>query len=88
MFGPSAGLEILRRRSGASRVLESPWSEWVVSIDEGYFTVKKKSEQAASFHVRRRDPWAYVAWEAPNSRLPSGRLWISDGAGLRSFEPH
>jgi len=90
MFGPSAGLEILRRRSGASRVLASPWSEWVVSIDEGYFTVTKdveKDEEAVHFRVRRRDPWAYVAWEAPNSRLPNGRLWVSDAAGLRSFEP-
>ena len=87
MFGPSSGLEILRRRSGAARVLESPWSDWVVTVDDGHFTVSIEDSTKPQFRIRRQDPWAYVAWEAPNSRLPNGRLWVSDGAGLRSFEP-
>jgi hypothetical protein len=31
--------------------------------------------------------WNYVAWEAPRARVPRGRLWVSDGFGLRAFTP-
>jgi len=37
--------------------------------------------------VRRTGNWEFMAWEAPSAELPSGRLWISDGAGLRAFRP-
>ena len=39
-----------------------------------------------AFAVGRSGEWSYVAWEAPSARSPRGRLWLSDGAGLRAFE--
>ena len=42
---------------------------------------------ARSFTVRRTGDWQFLAWEAPNAKIPGGRLWISDDAGLRAFEP-
>jgi hypothetical protein len=37
--------------------------------------------------VRRAGDWSLLAWEAPSARLPDGRLWVGDGAGLRAFLP-
>ena len=39
------------------------------------------------FSVEVVGNWAYVAWEAPNAKSSAGRLWISDDAGLRGYEP-
>ena len=37
--------------------------------------------------VERKGNWSFLAWEAPNSTLPFGRLWVSDDAGLRAYLP-
>jgi tetratricopeptide (TPR) repeat protein len=84
--GATAGLEMLRHRAGSGDTLASPWTRWSVRIEATTFTVTQ-GETQASFHASRTGDWVYVAWEAPNSKIPQGRLWISDGAGLRAFEP-
>jgi hypothetical protein len=86
-LGSSAGMEVLRRRNGPAREFHSPWSSWTITIDDKTFTVRKDDASDGEFHVRRVGEWVYLAWEAPSARCPRGRLWVSDGAGLRAFAP-
>lgn len=85
--GPTSGLTVLRRRSSSSTVLESPWTDLEVEVGPAVFTVRTKNEGKTIFLARREADWTYVAWEAPHARAPRGRLWTSDGRGLRSFLP-
>ena len=86
-YGSSAGLAVLRRGSEDGRHLASPWTGWSIDIDEKIFSVRKADEKEPNFTVRRCGEWSYVAWEAPHTLIPRGRLWIADGKGLRSFQP-
>jgi hypothetical protein len=85
--GYDAGLAVLRRSSSLARSLDSPWGAWTVEVTETHFLVRKRGAAEIAFSVRRDREWNYVAWEAPYAKLPRGRLWTSDGAGLRGFEP-
>jgi tetratricopeptide (TPR) repeat protein len=85
--GSSSGMAVLRRRAGEGTILESPWSNWVVEVGATVYTVRVKDSPAAAFTVLREGEWTYVAWEAPHSLIPRGRLWIADSKGLRSFLP-
>jgi tetratricopeptide (TPR) repeat protein len=85
--GSSSGMAVLRRRAGEGTTLESPWSNWMVEVGAEVYTVRAKDSSAASFTVLREGEWTYVAWEAPHSLIPRGRLWIADSKGLRSFLP-
>lgn len=86
-YGSTAGMAVLRRRAGQGTVLESPWSSWLVDIGPEVFTVRTKDNPDPVFTVLRAGEWSYVAWEAPHSQIPRGRLWIADSKGLRSFQP-
>jgi len=83
----TAGLAVLRRRSSSNTVLESPWTDLEVVVGAETFTVRTKSDQKTVFLAKREGDWTYVAWEAPHARASRGRLWTSDGRGLRSFLP-
>ncbi|MBL8857560.1 MAG: DUF4388 domain-containing protein [Planctomycetes bacterium] len=85
--GSTSGLAILRRRSSSSTVLASPWTDFDIEIGKKAFTVRTKSDGKPAFIVQREGDWNYVAWEGPNALAPHGRLWVSDGRGLRSFLP-
>lgn len=86
--GSDAGLSMMRHRDvTSSSTHDSPWCNWTVEIRDQVFFVHERSEKGRSFSIRRQGDWYYVAWEAPNVRAPLGRLWTSDGAGLRAFEP-
>jgi hypothetical protein len=85
--GSSSGLAVLRRRTDGGSRLESPWSDWSVDVERDVYTVHAKGSSTKAFTVRRAGDWSYLAWEAPHSSIPHGRLWISDGKGLRSFQP-
>jgi hypothetical protein len=85
--GSNAGLAVLRRRSSSATRLESPWSDLAVEVCAGFFVVKGKNSKDPLFAVARGGDWIYVAWEAPNALIPRGRLWISDGKGLRAMMP-
>lgn len=84
--GVDAGLAILRRTHGATR-LESPWTDDVLTVEQEIFSVRKDAGGESGFSVRREGDWNYVAFEAPRKQIPHGRLWISDGRGLRSYAP-
>lgn len=84
--GSDVGLAVLRRDSDTARVLRSPWNDWEVEVQKQSYRVRRRGGEE-SFGVRLEGQWAFVAWEAPHSKIPDGRLWISDSAGLRAFEP-
>lgn len=84
--GHDAGLAILRRNPLNSS-LASPWGDWIVEITERDFVVRRSNASDPEFGVQRVGEWNFVAWEAPRARAPRGRLWISDGYGLRAFSP-
>jgi hypothetical protein len=86
-LGFDSGLAVLRRRAEQGTELESPWSPYVVTVHDEHYAVHWEGRDEASFTVRRTGDWQYLAWEAPNASIPGGRLWISDGAGLRAFHP-
>ncbi len=84
--GHDAGLAILRRNPQTSS-LSSPWGDWVVEVTERDFVVRRSNASDPEFGVQRVGEWNYVAWEAPRARAPRGRLWLSDGFGLRAITP-
>jgi hypothetical protein len=85
--GAASGLAVLRRRTDGGTHLDSPWTEWGVDIEKEVYAVRAKGAEEPAFTVGREGDWTYVAWEAPHSLVPHGRLWIADGKGLRSFQP-
>ena len=78
-------LAVLRRSADAARTLESPWNDWRVEIRDDDFLVLDSENRG--FSVERDGDWAYVAWESPRVFVPNGRLWVSDGKGLRAYLP-
>lgn len=85
--GADAGLRVLRNKIESANELESPGGIWTVEVRDELFWVRKSGDEAEGFAVRRNGQWSYVAWEAPRAGLRQGRLWVSDEAGLRAFEP-
>jgi tetratricopeptide (TPR) repeat protein len=85
--GSNAGLAVLRRRSTSATSLESPWSGFAVDVTQSYFVVRAKDKKEPLFAIARAGDWVWVAWEGPHALMPRGRLWISDGKGLRAFAP-
>jgi hypothetical protein len=85
--GSASGLSVLRRRTDGGTHLDSPWTEWSVDVKDGVYSVHAKGSAQAAFTIRREGDWSYVAWEAPHTLIPRGRLWVADGKGLRSFLP-
>ncbi|MFN0007680.1 MAG: DUF4388 domain-containing protein [Planctomycetota bacterium] len=83
----SSGLALLRRGATAATSLKSPWTGWTVEIQEKGCALIPPGDTSPSSSIRREGPWTYVAWEAPHTRAPNGRLWIADGLGLRSYLP-
>ena len=86
-LGHDAGLAVLRRRAASGHHLRSPWSDWTVRVEEEVFRATPPDDLGGGFAVRRAGDWSLLAWEAPSARLPRGRLWVGDGAGLRAFLP-
>jgi tetratricopeptide (TPR) repeat protein len=84
-YGSDVGLGVLRRRTGQDEVT-SPWTRWTVTVRDTVFEVREDGADGPLFTVLREGVWTWMAWEAPSSSLPRGRLWVSDGAGLRSFQ--
>ncbi len=86
-MGSDCGLAVLRRRASDKEFLNSPWVPWSVEVGEKEFIVRYENSDQKGYSVRRVGDWTYVAFEAPSNKATQGRLWISDGAGLRAFEP-
>jgi tetratricopeptide (TPR) repeat protein len=89
--GSSSGLAILRRRTNPATTFACPWAAYSVEIGADLYTLSTKpflnEPPKLITNVHRSGEWTYVAWEAPNVSIPHGRLWISDGKGLRAFSP-
>ena len=83
--GSHAGLSVARSRSGNIDHFECPWDDWVAEIGEESYVIHRRGDRERGYSVLRHGDWAYLAWESASARYPSGRLWISDGAGLRAF---
>ncbi|MCC7013453.1 MAG: DUF4388 domain-containing protein [Planctomycetes bacterium] len=84
--GHDAGLVVIRRSANEATALASPWTAHEVQVLAENFAVRRPKTTEVLFSVRRVDEWNYVAWEAPTARAPRGKLWISDGAGLRAYD--
>ncbi len=84
-LGSLGGLAVLRRGDEATRSLDSPWTDWRVELLEEVYRVSRRDAPEAGYAVVRDGDWSFLAWEAPRPGLEQGRLWVSDGAGLRAF---
>lgn len=83
----AAGIAVLRRSATSATSLKSPWTGWRVDVGERGCALIGPGEREASSSIRREGAWTFVAWEAPYTQAPDGRLWIADGLGLRSYKP-
>ena len=78
-------LVFLRRHALGETTLVLPATGWKVEVRKDHYLVHDGSGRG--FTARREGEWNFVAWETPKALLPLGRLWVSDGAGLRSYRP-
>lgn len=86
-YGSDCGLHVARRRSSTAVTAQNPWSDWVVEVLDEVFLAYREDDPDAGYAVLRTGQWGYVAWEAASPFAPEGRLWVSDGAGVRAFVP-
>ncbi len=90
-LGSTNGFVVLRRNDRQSRThLASSWTEWSAEIEGDTVVVRHGEAEDAglsTFKVIIEGDLQYIAWQAPYGDLPAGRLWVSDGRGLRSFRP-
>lgn len=87
-WGISPNFAVLRRSSAEKFHLDSPWNDLVLDIADGRVRLGQHGQAEPVFCVDVTSDWVYVAFESPSGKdAPRGRLWISDGKGLRSFLP-
>jgi hypothetical protein len=86
-LGDDAGMVVLRRRAEQGKSIASSWTPFSAEVFDDHYKIFWKGRPEPVFTVRRSGDWYFLAWEAPNARIPGGRLWISDDSGLRAFEP-
>ena len=87
---PSAKLDhavSLHRGTSEAPELGNPWNPWRCEVLDDRFLVRKGGSDPETFTISRVGRWQFVAWERPNALAPTGRLWVSDESGLRSFLP-
>ncbi|MBK7644161.1 MAG: tetratricopeptide repeat protein [Planctomycetes bacterium] len=86
-LGAASNFATLRRTSAEGNHLDSPWNDLTLEIADGRCRLGKRGGSAPVFYVEIVGDWVYAAFESPSGTAPRGRLWISDGKGLRSFAP-
>jgi tetratricopeptide (TPR) repeat protein len=86
-LGVSDNFAVLRKSSADKFHLDSPWNDLTIDLAEGRCRLGKRGEPAPVFNVDLVGDWIYAAFESPSASAPRGRLWISDGRGLRSYLP-
>jgi len=82
---PSSSVAMLRRSADQGSLFVSPWNGWKVRVVDGEYHAISPSGRG--FAAQLQGEWNYVAWEAPKALVPSGRLWVSDEGGVRSYAP-
>ncbi|MCP3916552.1 MAG: DUF4388 domain-containing protein [bacterium] len=85
-YGSNGGMQVLRSRGTDESVLPSGWG-WTIEIQEDVYLVYEEGKRDDGYSIVRSGKWQYIAWEAPTAYAATGRLWISDGAGIRAFVP-
>ncbi len=86
-LGVSPNFATLRKSSAEKFHLDSPWNDLTLDLGEGRCKLGKRGDATAVFDVDLVGDWIYAAFESPSGSAPRGRLWISDGRGLRSYLP-
>ena len=87
-LGVSDRFAVLRKSSADKFHLDSPWNDLTIDLADGRCRLGKRGEPAPVFNVDLVGDWVYAAFESPSSgSAPRGRLWISDGRGLRAYLP-
>lgn len=81
------GMAVLRRQANGPVRMETGFGPWSVEVSGAHYLVRHSGDPARDYSIEARGEWAYLAWEPPDARLPNGRLWVSDDAGLRAWEP-
>ena len=85
-YGPNNGLQVLRRREGERKALKSRFTGWVSEITPRGVVLTPPDEREG-FAAALEGDWTFMAWEPATNAYPEGRLWISDGFGLRAVTP-
>ncbi|MCP5023448.1 MAG: DUF4388 domain-containing protein [bacterium] len=85
-YGPSNGMQVLRSRDGEATQVTSRFNGWTAEVTENGLIVTP-ADGEGGFSTQIAGPWTFMAWEPAGSDCPDGRLWLSDGLGLRSFVP-
>jgi hypothetical protein len=86
-LGVSPNFATLRKSSAEKFHLDSPWNDLTIDLADGRCKLGKRGEPTPLFNVDLVGEWIYAAFESPSGSAPRGRLWISDGRGLRSYLP-
>ncbi len=84
--GPSNGMQVLRSRDGESSSITSRFTGWTADVTEKGLIVTP-ADGEGGFSTQIEGTWTFMAWEPAGNDCPDGRLWLSDGLGLRSFVP-
>ena len=89
LYGSDCGMQVARARAGHPPSVASRFNDWLVTVEDEVYRVHRvgRENEPEAYTVVRRGEWEYLAWEAPSALAPHGRLWISDEAGVRAFEP-
>ena len=86
-LGARSGLAVRRRSEAGQHPFDCPWIGWQVTVEEDAYRIRPLDAPTAGYTVQRDGDWSFLAWEAPGPGQPGGRLWISDGAGVRAYLP-
>jgi tetratricopeptide (TPR) repeat protein len=87
VYGADGGFAVARRRAGQEGSFPCPWRPWVVRAVEDAYVVHPVGRPREGYSILRHGEWAFLAWESASAGAPNGRLWVSDGAGVRSYVP-
>ncbi|MDF1839434.1 MAG: hypothetical protein P1V35_16320, partial [Planctomycetota bacterium] len=85
-YGPPNGMQVLRSREGESSSLKSRFTGWSATVSPDGLMVTPP-DGPGGFSTQIEGQWTFMAWEPAGTDCPEGRLWLSDGHGLRSFVP-
>lgn len=85
-YGPNNGLQVVRSREGEVRTLKSRFTGWIAEATARGLVLTPPDEREG-FAIDLEGMWTFMAWEPASKTYPEGRLWISDGFGLRALIP-
>jgi tetratricopeptide (TPR) repeat protein len=86
-YGAEGGFAVARRRAGHSGSFDCPWNDQSVKVEDDAYVITRADGTQHEYSVLRQGDWEFISWESASARVPNGRLWISDAAGLRAYAP-